>query len=171
MSPFQLPPFQLLEAIAAPVAVVTVAEAAALALSPPQREAIFKLTAGYTRVDAARAAGVSRMTLYRWLREDPAFQAAYNAWQSDVLCTAQGQLLAGTRDAVAAVLSAIRLGDTRLAWKLLESQGVTARPQPGSADLAELQRRAEMEQKKQEIAERREQNQVLLDDLATPDEW
>jgi hypothetical protein len=153
----------------APTAEVTVEEAAALELTAEQRVAIVKLTSGRTRGEAANAAGVSRMTLYRWLNHDPAFQAAYNAWEQDVLMTAQGQLAAGTQDAVATVLGAIRGGDSKLAWKLLESQGVSARPAAGSTDVEELRRREVLERKKREVAERKERNAVARADLETED--
>ena len=147
------------------VAEVTLAEAAALELTGPQRAAIVRLTSGSSHVEAATAAGVSRMTLYRWLNHDPAFQAAFNAWQRDVLSTARGQLTAMTRDALAAVMGAIRGGDARLAWKLLESQGVTAKPVAGPTDVEELRRREELERKKREIGERKERNRVAKEEF------
>src|SRR5260221_559194 len=74
-------------------AAVSAAEARALALSPAQRTAIEKLTCGHTLVDSATAAGVNRTTLYRWLKSDAQFQAAYNAWQQDALATARARML------------------------------------------------------------------------------
>lgn len=151
------------------VMVVTEAEAGLMPLDPAQRMAIIKLSQGSSRVEAARAAGVTRTTLYRWLNQDVAFQAAFNTWQSDVINTAQAQLLASTHIALEAVMKAIRGGDARLAWKVLESQGVTARPRGGSTDVVELQRREGMERKKKEIADRREQNKIKVDELMSMD--
>jgi hypothetical protein len=116
-------------AITTAVPAVSATEAAMLSLTIPQQQAIALLTAGKTRAAAAAAAGVSRMTLYRWLTEDPRFSAAFAAWQADVRATASAQLLAATHDAVATVTRAVRNGDAKLAWKLLESQGVTAATQ------------------------------------------
>jgi hypothetical protein len=82
-----------------------------LSLTPPQRKAIEKLTAGHTVADSATAAGVNRCTLYRWLKHDPEFQAAYNAWQQDAIATARGRLLALTDTAVTAV------GKAMLQWE------------------------------------------------------
>jgi hypothetical protein len=155
--------------IITPVAVVTAAEANALLLTPPQRAAIIQLTSGATRSAAALAAGVTRTTLYKWLNHDPAFQAAYNAWHKDLITTAQSQLLAASHEAIACVLTAIRRGDARLAWKLLESQGLTKTPKPGSTDVAHLQRQAELELKRAEIAQRKEINDVWMDDMTTID--
>jgi len=118
-------------------AVVTPAEAAALQLTPAQRAAIIQLTSGATRSAAAIAAGVTRTTLYKWLNHDPNFQAAFNAWHKDLITTAQGQLLAASHEAVNTVLNAIRRGDARLAWKLLESLGLNKLSKPGSTDAAQ----------------------------------
>src|ERR1035437_595688 len=90
------------------------AEAAALALSPPQRLAIEHLTAGYSLIASANAARVTRMTLYRWMNRDARFQAAYNAWQLDALTAARTRLLAATDDAVTTVVNAVRT-DPRIA--------------------------------------------------------
>jgi hypothetical protein len=151
------------------VAVITPDEAASLSLTSAQRTAIMKLTSGCTRVDAAAAAGVTRLTLYRWLKHDPAFQCAYNAWQKDLITTAQGQLLAATRDAMATVLNAIRKGDAGLAWKLLESQGLTTAAKAGPTDIHELERREALEKRKREIEERKERHAVKMDDMFTLD--
>src|SRR5205807_2282667 len=112
-------------------AAVSEAEARGLALSPAQRTAIERLTSGSTLVDSALAAGVNRTTLYRWLKNDPAFLAAYNAWQQDALATARGRLLALTDSAVLAVGKAMGKGDGRLALRLLERMGIADRPAPG----------------------------------------
>src|SRR2546421_677969 len=78
-------------------------EAGAVELSQPQRTAIEMLTSGHTAIDSAMKAGVRRMTLYRWLKSDATFQAAYNAWRRDALATARGRMLALTDVAVTAV--------------------------------------------------------------------
>lgn len=67
------------------------------------------------------------------------------------------------------VVGAIRKGDSRLAWKLLESQGLTKAIKPGSTDVRALQRKAELDVKRQDIAERKEVNEVLMDDMLTLD--
>jgi hypothetical protein len=113
---------------------VTSAEAAELALTTPQQLAMISLRTSPSRMKAAAAAQVTRQTLWNWMRKDPAFQAAYNAWQQDLIDTARGELLAGTREAVQTVLRAARK-DPRYAWRLLECQGVTQLPQAGSTDV------------------------------------
>jgi hypothetical protein len=146
------------------VAEVTLAEAKAMSLTEPQRTAIIKLTSGETRSAAAIAAGVTRTTLYRWLNHDPAFQAAYNAWQKDLVTTAQGQLLAASQEAIGVVVGSIRKGNANLAWKLLQSLGLTKAVTPGSTDVRALQRKAELDVKRQELSERKELYDIEQED-------
>jgi hypothetical protein len=48
------------------------------ALPVPQERALAALLTGATVTATARAAGVTRQTVHRWLSDDPAFIAAYN---------------------------------------------------------------------------------------------
>jgi hypothetical protein len=116
------------------LAQVTRAEEAELPLTDRQRLALVALRKSPSRTMAAAAAQVSRMQLWRWMNQDPAFKAAQNAWKQDIIETGQGQLLAGTRDAVQTVLRAAR-EDPKYAWKLLEAQGMLQPPKPGSTDV------------------------------------
>ncbi len=146
-------------------ATVTPTEAASLELSPAQQVAIVKLTSGFSRRDAALAAGVDRRTVYRWLSDDVHFQAAYNAWHRDVTNTVQMQLLAASQDALNTVVKSIRNGNSRLAWELLKTQGMHGSAKFGSTDAAELQRQQQMAQKKKQIADHRERSQMETDEI------
>jgi hypothetical protein len=127
-------------------AAVSAAEALTLALSPPQQMAIQLMTSGHTLVASATAAGVNRTTLYRWLKRDPAFVAAFNAWQKDVLDTARGRILALSGLAVTTVARAMSGGDADIAVKILKSIGALDRPQPGSTDAKEVERIQKLEE-------------------------
>src|SRR5579872_1365044 len=98
-----------------------VGKVVAAALTPAQRIAIERLSVGETVVDAARAAGVTRMTLHRWLKQDAEFVAAYNAWQEETLASARGRLLALADTAVTTVANAMRNGDARAAMAVLKA--------------------------------------------------
>ena len=125
-------------------------EATVLQLSPAQYKAIEQLTAGQTVVASAAAAGVTRLTLYRWLKNDPAFQAAYNAWQHDAIATARGRLLAMTESAVTTVSQAVSAGDAKTALTILKSLGLLGVPTPGSTDPSEVERKQRLENRKAE---------------------
>ena len=100
-------------------------------------------------VAAAKSAGVTRKTLYRWLHHDPKFQAAYNAWQLDAITSARSRLLAMTDDAVNTLGTSVK-SDGRLAFALLKSLGTLDRPTPGSTDPDEVAQRMKIEQRESE---------------------
>jgi ribosomal protein L3 len=57
--------------------------------------------------DAAVKAGVGSRSIHRWLREDAAFQAAYNQAKREVVRQAQSQLQRGAGKAVAALIEVL----------------------------------------------------------------
>ena len=73
-------------------------------LTPRQRGAVIALATAPTVEAAAAAAGVSRKTVYRWM-DSPAFVAAVEAAQADVLTAAQRKLGAALGAATAAILA------------------------------------------------------------------
>jgi hypothetical protein len=142
---------------------VSQAESLMLALPPAQRTAIELLTSGKTLVAAATAVGVTRMTLYRWLKADAAFSAAYNAWQKDILDTARARLLALSDLAVSTVAKSMAQGDARTAVKLLQSLGALELPQPGSTDPDEILRVQKLERMKAQTALRKAETRAQLE--------
>src|SRR3954453_17477938 len=62
-------------------------------LGPAQELALDALLGGKSVTAAAAAAGVSRQTLPRWLRSDPALIAALNAGRLELLQVTRGRLL------------------------------------------------------------------------------
>ncbi len=103
-------------------------------LTAAQRRAIQRLASGQSATDAAAAAGVHRQTVHRWLRDDPAFRAAFHAWQAAAADHARARLLALADAAVTTVAAAVAAGDTRTALAVLKGQGLLAPPTPGPTD-------------------------------------
>jgi hypothetical protein len=122
-------------------------EAAAMALSPIQRLALEKMVTGYTLVASATAAGVTRSTLYRWLKNDSKFQAAYNAWQQDAVTSAKTRVMAMADDAVATVARAVK-SDARLAFGVLKTVGILDRAAVGSTDSEEIDTQRQVEEQR-----------------------
>jgi hypothetical protein len=147
----------------APVSPVSLDEAISLSLSPPQRMAIQLLTSGQSLVAAATAAGVNRTTLYRWLKGDPAFVAAYNAWQKDVRDTARGKVLALSDLAITTIAKAMTRGDTRSALKILQATGALTHQEPGSTDPVEIDRLQKLERLKAQTALQHAENKAEMD--------
>ena len=159
-------------------AAVSAAEAMTLALSAAQRTAIERLTCGQTLVDSATAAGVSRMTLYRWLKNDVQFQAAYNAWQQDAVATARGRMLGVTDVAVMSLARALSreagqpvqlaaVAQGRLALRVLERMGIADRPTPGPTEVEELERRRDLERRKHENLKLKEEFDVKSEEFVS----
>ena len=92
------------------------------------------MASGQSATDAAAAAGIHRQTLHRWLRDDPAFRAAFHAWQSAAADHAKARLLALADAAVTTVAAAVAAGDTHAALAVLRGQGLLTPPVPGSTD-------------------------------------
>lgn len=95
-------------------------------LSVPQQAALDALSHGLTIKDAARAAAVNRVTVGRWLRADPRFRAAYNAWRQELIDSTRSRLLRTAELAAAAVHKQIAKGDGRLALALLDRLGLAS---------------------------------------------
>ena len=92
-------------------------------LSPAQVTVLAELLAGRTITDAATAAGVDRVTVHRWLREDFAFQAAWNRDRRELHRTAYDRLERLAAKAVGCLEKAInergcesRPGDRQREW-------------------------------------------------------
>jgi len=165
VTPAGTAPTPTLAAPASAITAITVSEAQHMPITAEQRTAIAMLTMGNSLVAAARAAGVSRMTLYRWLKDDMCFRASYNAWQQDTLVTARGRLLGLADAAVTAVANAIHGGDHKLALRLLERMDIARPAKPGSANVEELQRKEGLRRVKKEAEFYEKQNAAELTKL------
>lgn len=119
-------------------------------LSLSQCRALENLMSGHSMSAAAQGAGVGRTTLYRWLKEDPAFRAAHNAWQKDTVAAARSSILALTEPAIRAVAAALESGDAKTGLKLLSSLGMLTPPTPGSTELADVKKELHIERKRKE---------------------
>ena len=84
-------------------------------LSQSQEMALAALRGGQTFVRAAEEAGVTRMTLYRWLRGNAHFRAAFNAWQEEAVESARARLIKLADQAVDVVEEALGRSDEKVA--------------------------------------------------------
>src|SRR5579863_10295499 len=121
-------------------------------LSGEQQTALAELAKGQTFKDAAQAAGVHRVTVYRWMKSHAAFRAAYNAWEQEVRESARSRLLAAAENAVEYVISNLKY-DKKMAFQLLKELGIF-RPRRGrNIDEVNLVRR-EIELREMEVQRR-----------------
>ena len=86
--------------------------------------AIEMLMAGNPPAAAARAAGVHRATLYRWMKDDPQFGRALRECRAAVRHAAEEHLLGMVDDCMDVVHMAIHGGNAAVALRLLKLMGV-----------------------------------------------
>ena len=111
-----------------------------------KREAVLALLQiGTTVADTARTTGVTRQTIYNWLRRDPVFQAAYNQWHDEMEKGAQSRLLMMTEKAMNALEKSLESGDARAALQLLKGLGMMRERAVGPTDPKEVKSAMELE--------------------------
>ena len=109
-------------------------------LTVTQEKAISLMGEGMSLPETATQLGVSRGTIYRWLRDEPEFIAAFNAWRKDQTRTARARLLTISESAVTAVQTAIEQGNAKLAFDLIKHLGLLS-PEPEGSDDPKVVRR------------------------------
>ena len=93
-------------------------------LSLQQEHALAGLLSGLSVTDTAKAAGVNRGTVHRWLKEDFTFQAAVHQGQHELRNALQTRLSNLAENAVSCVEKAIQEGDAKTAMALLRGLGL-----------------------------------------------
>ena len=123
-------------------------------LAPDRVKALAALGSGSSITDAACAAGVDRTTVHRWLRNDPAFQAAWNSLRRDLLREVEADLQQLVADAIQAVRDALRSGDARVGLALLKGVGLLPGwgPTIGPEDAGEVAQEADLARRERESA-------------------
>ena len=136
---------------------------AAEALSPVQATVLAELLSGKTITDAATAANVSRMTVHSWLREDFAFQAAWNRARSELCSENYSRLERLAVKSVDCLEKAIDANDVKIALEIVKGMGILGRSPVGSEYAGELEA---------EAAENRQQvfRKMMYSGLLEPDE-
>jgi transposase-like protein len=119
-------------------------------LGAEQQTALESLMSGKSVAETARTVGVTRMTLYRWLKNDPMFRAAYNEWRESLKESCRARLLAMTDKAADVVEKALQSGDAKWAMDLLKGMGLVAVTPAESTDADVLKREAELAKDRKE---------------------
>jgi transcriptional regulator with XRE-family HTH domain len=124
-------------------------------LSGAKKLALENLMWGMTMADTARRVGVSRMTLHRWLKNDPVFRAAYNEWLEEAEESCRARLGTMARKAMDAMENALHASDGRLALQLLKELGFLRRREAGATDAEGVKRELKIEdgKKKRKLRE------------------
>jgi hypothetical protein len=130
-----------------------------------QEHALRRLAAGSNIVDAARSAGVDRRTLHRWIKSDPDFAAAYNAWQQEVIASGRARVLAMSNKALDTVQAAIEKGDAHIAMQIAKSTGLLEQARPGPTSAPDLSRRQNLRARRLALKRGEVQKVVERDEL------
>jgi hypothetical protein len=115
-------------------------------LSPQQEGAIVALLSDPGLTGAAKAAGVGKATLWRWMQQ-PAFQAAYRRARRQAVEQALARLQQASGEAVQALLDVANDADAPHASRVSAARAILDKAQATSTDdleerLAALERRA-----------------------------
>ena len=134
-------------------------------LAVDQQAAMELLVTGKTIAETARSAGVSRTTIYHWLRHDPVFRAAYNQWHDQLEEGCRSRLMTLTDKATDAIEKALENGDARAALQLLKGMGMIRHKIVGPTDAEEIRMRDEIEREEKGIAPKRDKGKLIMKDL------
>jgi hypothetical protein len=132
-------------------------------LEPAQELAMAALLAGKPYRAAAKAGGVNRVTLWRWLTGDPRFIAKFNMGRRELADQTRAELLNLGQSAIKAMRATLESGDPALrfkaATKVLELLGCGGPAPAGSIDASEIA--AEIEKAEIDRQHQAHMNQVF----------
>lgn len=103
-------------------------------LSSSQVAALGVLFSGGTHEDAARAAGVHRVTVTRWANHHPAFIAEHNRFRVDLQEILRLKMERASGSALDVVQGALERGDVGVALRWLQLVCPLRQPAPGPTD-------------------------------------
>ena len=101
--------------------------------------------------EAARVAGLSRSTVYRWVKEDAAFKAALNRWKDEIEESSRNRLLTLTQSAMDSVERAMERGDGRLGLQLLKGLGLVKPGETLLLEEGEVAKRMELDRRAKQL--------------------
>jgi uncharacterized protein with von Willebrand factor type A (vWA) domain len=138
-------------------------------LGPEQQRALELLLEGKSVVEVAKAVGIHRGSLHRWMKHDAVFVAAYNQWHEQMRDGSHSRLMMIAERATGAVEKAIDAGDGRLALRLLEKMGVVKEREMGPTDAEEIEEQWAMEVKRKNLKRRKEASDMHIEEMGILD--
>lgn len=138
-------------------------------LSEEQQRALGMITQGITIRDVGQQLGIHRGTIYRWLKADPYFRAAFNAWQLEQQESCRAALVKAAEEAVVKVVKCIP-HDSALAWRVIKELGLLSRLRPMAVDPSRVEMEIALEDHEEEsvLLKRIQQEVDGEDEVASP---
>jgi AcrR family transcriptional regulator len=145
-------------------------------LSAPQQQALVLIGEGKPIQAVAKEVGVNRGTIYRWMKSDAYFRAAYNAWQVEQWESCRAALLKCGQKAVAKILDVVD-HDRDIAWKVVRELGLFKGSHQMQTDPRRVRQEIEIEELEEDARlEQRKPREILamvegktLPDLQRPE--
>ena len=131
-------------------------------LAEPKKAALELLMWGKSVSETARQTGVTRITIHRWLKNDPVFRAAYNEWHEEMRESSRSRLETMAEKAMDALDNALHSNDARAAIAVLKGLGLLRERKPGPTDAEEVKKEAEIRKKKREA-------ELFLEEMGLPE--
>jgi hypothetical protein len=133
-------------------------------LPTTQIAALDALLSGKSITDAADAAGVSRRTIYTWVRENCRFQAALNRGRREMRQAVSSRVEQIAADAAECVARAVREGNVNAAMQILKSLNFLTPTKIGNDDevLLQIEQDERQEKRETQIALAGLQSRLLL---------
>jgi len=138
-------------------------QALAAVLPDNKRAVLDLLRVGKSISETARTAGIDRGTIYRWMKDDVQFCAAYNQWRDETEEFGRSRLAMLTEAAIDSLEAALKAGDARAAMQLLIQLGLF-KQRALLTNATELEQQAKLEEKRKRFAFERENRKIDLDD-------
>jgi AcrR family transcriptional regulator len=135
-----------------------------MSLSTKQQAALELLVAGRSVAETAREVGVARATMFRWLKSDAHFQAAYNRWQHEVQSSCCSRLMAMMDKAVDVIDMSLMTNNASIAMQLLRGMGMIKERAAGATESMEVLKRQIVERGRRDIALKREAAEVAAEE-------
>jgi transposase-like protein len=136
-----------------------------LRLPAQQQAALEMLMGGKSVAETARLVGAGRATVFRWLKNDPVFQAAHNQWHDQIRSSCQSRLLSLTGKAADALEKALDAGDARSALQLLKWMGMIKERVVGPTEPEEVRKKSEIDREERRIALKRDRAKLFVADM------
>jgi hypothetical protein len=123
---------------------------AAEVLDPNQLRALCSLLAGSTILDAAKNAKVDRTTIYRWIKFDPNFRAAYRGWKVEQVESATSVLIGALPTIAEKLAWKAQNGWDDIGMKFVQGFGVI-KPPAGAESAQTVKQEIELELRQQQV--------------------